>query len=128
MMKELAYRLAAPYRDNMFSLMHKPWFDFSIYHHFQPTDFTPVPSVDVVMLRFTKRKNPLLPWNEKTNYQKFIQAGFANGLPVYRNLKQKYGHKKVLQAFYTSQINRNAKPSQLSLQQWISLYKEVLRY
>ena len=123
-MKEFAYRLAAPYHDNMFSIMHKPWFDFSIYYHFRRTDFTPVPKVDVVMLRFTKRREPLLPLNEKQRFQKFVEIGFNYGSPVSKNLKQIFGNKSLV-ALNKLGIGRQIKPSKLALQQWINLYREL---
>ena len=77
-MKEPAYRWAASYKENMFSVMHKPWFEFSIYHHFRRTDFSPRPSVDTVMLRFTRRKTPLLPSKERKNIKNLLRS--ASGM------------------------------------------------
>jgi len=123
MMKEVAYRLAAPYKDNMFSITHKPWFDFSIYHHFRRTDFEPVPSVDVVMLRFTKRTDPFLPWEERMKYQKFVEIGFGHGQPVFQNLKKIHGRQRVMLAYRKLHLRRDVKPSYVSLEQWIYIYR-----
>lgn len=54
--QKLATRLIASYQENLFSLLHKPWFDFSIPYVFKPTDFTPVPNVKIVLFRFKKDK------------------------------------------------------------------------
>ncbi len=123
MMKELAYRLAAPYKENMFSIMHKPWFEFSMYHLFRRTDFEPVPSVDAVMLNFRKRKEPLLIWNDIAKYQRFVEIGFGYGQRLKDNLKKQYGKHNVLQAMRTINLNRDVKPSFVSLEQWVKLYK-----
>lgn len=125
MMKELAYRLAAPYKENQFSILHKPWFDFSIPHHFKPTDFTPIPKVSVVLFRFTKKEKPLLPKDEKKKYQQFIRLGFTQGTPAFQNLKRQYGSNQVLSAFHKYNINRTTKPIYIPLQRWIGLYKEL---
>ncbi|RJQ25314.1 23S ribosomal RNA methyltransferase Erm [Candidatus Parcubacteria bacterium] len=125
MMKELAYRLCAPYKENMFSVMHKPWFDFSIYHHFERTDFVPVPSVDVVILRFKKQDNPLISRKERKDYQDLVRLGFNQGLPLMKNLKNKFGLKKTSSAFNKIGIRKDIKPSYLSLSQWIKLYSEL---
>lgn len=122
MMKELGYRLSAPYKENLFSLEHKPWFTFSIYHHFNRTDFTPIPSVDIVMLQFTKRTKPLIPMEHRYSYQQFIEVGFGFGTPAFKNLKKMYGNKKVTNAFRKYNISKDTKPSYISLQQWIDLY------
>jgi len=125
MVKELAYRLAAPYKENQFSITHKPFFDFSIYHHFRKTDFTPMTSVDSVILRFAKRENCLIPFQEREKYQKFVEYGFGQGLPIYRNLKRYFSIKNINSAFQTLRINRNLKPSYLPLNKWIELYKKI---
>lgn len=125
MMKELAYRLSAPFKENMFSISHKPWFEFSIYHHFRRTDFIPVTSVDTVMLRFTKRSKPLIPWENREDYQNFVQLGFNHGLPLMKNLKTKFSHKKLSDAFNKIGLKKDTKPSYLNLQQWISLCYEL---
>lgn len=124
-MKELAYRLCGKYGENMFTVMHKPWFDFSIVYTFQKTDFEPVPNVDAVLFRFTLMKNPLLPMAEKDRYQQFVFDGFGNGEPVYKNLMKKYGREKVEKVFQLLSLNRKTKPNSLTLKQWIWLYGEL---
>lgn len=124
MMKELAYRLAAPYKENMFSIMHKPWFDFSIYYHFKRTDFTPIPSVKSVMLRFKKREMPLLPWKEKKQYQKYVKLGFGHGLRIFDNLKSRFGDQQTYKMLNKAGIRKNTKPGYISVEQWIKLYQE----
>ena len=125
-MKELACRLSAPYKENLFSLIHKPWFEFSISHRFQRTDFTPIPSVDAVIMRFAKRKEPLLPWRQRTQYQRFVAAGFGQGLPVVKNLQGVYGNSFTTRIFQKLHIDKRAKPGTLSLHQWISLYRSFV--
>jgi len=125
MMKELAYRLSAPYKENEFSIMHKPWFNFSIYYHFKPEDFTPFSNVSAVMLRFAKRKKPLVTLGNKNDYQKFIRLGFTYGLPIFKNLKNTYGYKRTLNAFNQTNINKSTKPGFLSLEKWTQLYEEL---
>ncbi len=126
MVKELAYRLAAPYKENQFSISHKPWFDFSIDWHFHPTDFTPVPRVDAVMLRFTWKKNLLLPLSEKTRYQNFVGQGFGQGSAVKQNLRRFYSLCAINHAFHALYLDKDAKPSYLTLGQWIDLYRALL--
>lgn len=55
--KDLAMRLAGIPRENQFSLMHKPWFEFSIIYDFKPYDFSPQTKVRASMFRFAQRKN-----------------------------------------------------------------------
>lgn len=125
-MKELGYRLSGKDKNTMFTMMHRPWFNFSIPHHFKRTDFTPMPSANAVMLRFNKRQKPLLDWNDRSEFQKFIRGGFHNGIPVVQNLSKHYGKKAATEAADKIRINENAKPSHLNLEQWITLYKSLI--
>lgn len=125
MMKELVYRLVAPYKENQFSISHKPWFELSVEYNFSKKDFTPFSNVNVAMLRFKKREIPLLNLSQKIDYQLFIEDSFRNGIPIFRNLKDKFGEKRTLNAFTKVGIRKNAKPSFLDLNQWIKLYSEL---
>lgn len=123
-MKELAYRLSAQYKENLFSIMHKPWFDFSIFHHFKKTDFTPASNVSSVMLHIKKRTLPLLHWDELPKYRKFILYGFGQGMPVFYNFKKRFGYRKSFRILRKNQVDKKAKPGYLTLKQWVDLYKE----
>lgn len=125
MMKELVYRLTAPYKENQFSITHKPWFELSIEYNFSKKDFTPFSNVNVAMIRFKKREISLLNLSQKIDYQLFVEECFRYGMPIFPNLKAKYGYKPTLSAFTKASIRKNAKPSYLSLNQWIKLYKEL---
>ena len=126
-MKELAYRLAAPYKENQFSISHKPWFELSIPYNFRREDFTPFSNVDVSMIRFKKREIPLLKWGDKQKYQLFIEKYFKYGLPVYKTMMIKYGKNKTYKVLKQVGINKDMKPSYLSLEQWIILYETLIK-
>lgn len=125
MRKKLVYRLSALYGENQFSITHEPFFDFSIYHHFRKTDFIPMTGVDSVMLRFTMRGNCLIPFQERKEYQKFVEYGFGQGLPIYRNLKRYFSIKNINSSFQTLGIDKNLRPSYLPLKKWIELYERI---
>jgi 23S rRNA (adenine-N6)-dimethyltransferase len=125
-MKKFGYRMVAPYRENLFSLTHKPWFEFSLNHHFERTDFQPVPSVDSVMMRFVKRKQPILSWSERDRYSKFLEIGFGHGLPVWQNLKKRFGIDKTSRILSPMRINKTTRPTDLSLRDWGQLYKNFV--
>lgn len=124
-MKELAERLCAFEKENWFSVMHKPWFAFSIPYYFKPTDFTPVPNIEAVLLRFTLLQQPLLPFKKKQSYQAFITRGFGNGQSVRQNLIKFYSRPEVDRALQNYSIRNNARPGELKLEQWVKIYKEI---
>lgn len=126
--KDLAMRLAGIPRENQFSLMHKPWFEFSIVYDFKPYDFSPPTKVKATLFRFTQRQKPFIPILEKSKYQEFIKLGFGQGLPIIQNLSQKYGRNRIKRALQVLNVNRFSKPADLSLEDWIKLYEHLCRY
>jgi 23S rRNA (adenine-N6)-dimethyltransferase len=75
------------------------------------TDFTPPPAVDTVLLELKLRDDPLLPPSQLAAYRAFIARCFDR------------------QKFFTSLphavagISSELLPSQLTLEQWLALYK-----
>ncbi len=125
-MDDLARRLVAPKRENMFSLMHKPWFDFSIVHTFKPHDFSPIPNVTPVLFRFRTRRNPFLPFEMRGKYQKFIRKAFGHGQPIRNNLKDVFPLAKIDVVLQKLSISKKTKPTHLSMHDWICLYKTLV--
>ncbi len=121
--KDLAQRLSGKFGNNLFYISHTPWFEFSIYHNFNRSDFTPQANMDCVMWRITKRQSPLLPEKEKQSFQRFISLGFGNGLPVSQNLRGLFTREQIYQLLKRAGIPQKSKPSHLELEKWILLYK-----
>lgn len=125
-MKEFAKRLTDSNGTTLFALMYAPWFEFSILHTFQIFDFQPVPNIDIVLLRIQKRTLPLLGEKDKKRYQECIQLGFANGQPIRNNLRKKYSLLQIYNVLQKMSLSRKVKPSQLSCEEWVGLYKNLL--
>lgn len=118
-------RLAGIPRENQFSLIHKPWFEFSIVYDFKPYDFFPSTRVKASMFRFVQRQIPLIPDSQKVQYQEFIRIGFGEGLPIIQNLSKKYGQKKIRRILKALKINNYSKPAELTIEEWVKLYNEL---
>ncbi|PIY80370.1 MAG: hypothetical protein COY80_03195 [Candidatus Pacebacteria bacterium CG_4_10_14_0_8_um_filter_42_14] len=122
-MDSLAERLLASHKENMFSIMHKPWFEFSIIHRFKASDFSPVPSVKPVLFRFVKRLNPLLAFNDRSEYRKFVQTAFGNGLAIRKNLRRSFSVTDIDIALHKLSLRKKIKPTELRLEQWVQLFR-----
>lgn len=74
------------------------------------TDFTPPPGVDTVLLELVLRETPLVPERDLATYREFVARCFAE------------------QKFYTQQprdkagLSPELRPSQLTLEQWVTLF------
>ncbi len=122
MRKDLAERLSGEHRECQFSLFYKPWFHFQIVHTFKCTDFEPMVRMDTVLLRFTKRQNPLLPQEAQKKYRFFIGQGFGNGRTIKKALRPFFTYNQFHRASEKLCFEMKAKPSYLTLYQWISLF------
>lgn len=89
-----------------------PWFTARIRYKLERTDFWPHPAVDTVMVELLRRDTPLIDSQERASYTAFVEHCYA---------RQKY--------FSTlpSELTHNKRPSQLSAEQWVTLYHSLKR-
>lgn len=125
--KELAERLSGYPHENQFSLKHQPWFEFAIIHRFARTDFVPRPRVKAVLWRIRKRDQPLVPWPERNRYWDLIEQGVGRGEPLKFNFRRLLGRTVAAGMFRQLSIDPSAKPSFLTLGQWIKIYTYLRR-
>lgn len=123
--KRLALRLSGIPNNNQFSLKHKPWFSFSIYHQFKKSDFIPEPKADSVMWRISKKENPVLPKGGRKAWEKFIEIGFGQGTPLKQNLRKMLTAEQVQRLQSKINFSLKTRPSYISFEQWLKLYKQV---
>lgn len=125
--KDLAVRFLMTQKSTKISVMHAPWFEFSIHCVLKRTDFTPYARMDTVMVRFQKRKNPMLDKRQMKAFYQFIETGFRDGRPLRRSLSQYASRGRLDQI--ASQLNFSPKwtPSKLSLERWIGLFEAVTK-
>ncbi len=87
-----------------------PFFSSRIRRPLSKADFTPPPAVDTVLLELKQHAQPLLPFHVKASYGDFVARCFAE------------------QIFFLSLpliqcgISPGCKPSEVTPEQWISLY------
>lgn len=124
--------VAAPFGARFFAkskpsqamILYSPWFEFSLEHRFKTTDFVPEPSITSVLLRILQKELPLLPFNQREEYWRFVNAAFKDGQPIYKNLVKRYGQQKVGEVFHKLSLSRKTKPSWLRVNQWITLFQQ----
>ncbi|MEO6728881.1 MAG: rRNA adenine N(6)-methyltransferase family protein [Candidatus Dojkabacteria bacterium] len=80
MQKEAAWRLIGDYLDTsrFLGLLIKPFFRMEIVHDFDRDDFSPMPYVDIVLMRFEKKKYPEISKEERDSFYDFVTYAFAN--------------------------------------------------
>ena len=88
-----------------------PMFTARIRKPLRKTDFTPPPAVDTVLLELKLREEPLLAAEQMPIYREFVGRCFA---------EQKFYAK---QPVAKAGISSEKIPSQLTLEQWVDLFK-----
>lgn len=113
-----------PYaKETLFSVLHKPWFNFSIVHKFQRADFTPMPQVNSVLLRIEKLKSPLIKLEVAALYKDFVAFGFITVRPnLKKGYKNVFGHIQFLKLADELNFSPDAKPTDLDFEQWLGMF------
>ncbi len=126
--KDVAERWVGAMKEGQFSLLHKPWFELKITHHFSLRDFVPIPKIRSVMFQAKKRAVPLVSDERKKKYAAFIKAGFGGGRRIDQNLVKYFDRAELKKLAKMYNFSFNAQPSNLSFPQWLKLFDEVNRF
>jgi 23S rRNA (adenine-N6)-dimethyltransferase len=88
-----------------------PWFTVRIRRPLRRTDYFPHPNVDTVLMELKPRPQPLLKPEMQEAYDAFVTKSFADFISFQKLPRQKVG------------ISTDLLPSQLSTEQWVSLFR-----
>lgn len=125
--KEAAMKLAGkPYggQETQFSVLTKPWFEFSEAHKFSKTDFQPAPAVEVVLLRVRKLPAPLVKAVERPVYSDFIVYSFnTKKASLRKGLEDIFTHNQFKRLARELHFDLKATPTELGFEQWLGLFK-----
>ncbi len=80
MEKGAAKRFAGQPGETGRSLLLKPWWDMEIAYYFRRSDFHPMPSVDCVMVHFSRKAQPDLERQELSAYREFTARALRHGV------------------------------------------------
>ena len=124
MQKEAADMFLGQPSESLRAILLKPWFEMEIVHHFQRKDFTPVPRVDVVMLRLRKRGPPLVSSAHKQCFRDFMVHIFTTWQPtsgsplksIFNKQQRAYIHREF--GFEFDRI-----PTSIPFGQWLNLFE-----
>lgn len=114
-----------PYgEERLRSLMLKPRFELAITHRFRSTDFHPVPSVNIVMLRIKKRGQCLLSDKEMSAYGDFVAYAFRqHGKNLKERMKRIFTNEQFRRQASEQKFSFSARPGDLSFEQWLGLFR-----
>lgn len=121
--KEAAWKWAGISRESLISILNKPFFRLEIVHKFKKSDFRPIPSVDTVMMRVVKLREPLIIESDEDLFRDFVSYGYTKFKPT---LKKSYSkilsHVQFLRLAYDLGFSQYAKPTDLDFEQWLGMF------
>lgn len=114
-------------KETLFSVIIKPWFDLTVEHSFQRTDFDPQPNIEIVLLRIQKREVPIISESHSKLYKDFVSYAFNRSNPnLKRGLRNIFTPTQFARIIQTLRVNESTTPTQLSFEQWIDLFQSFL--
>ncbi len=117
--------LAKNSKETLSSLTTKPFYNIKVFYRFNKQDFFPVPKVKVLFVEFELIENPIISRNEVNDYVNFITYTFNQWKPnIKLSLKNIFSYLQLKILAKNIGFNLNAKPSEVTLSQWIQVFKE----
>lgn len=126
--KEAAEKFAGCPKETRFSILAKPRYSLRIIRELRRTDFDPVPEVDSVLLRITKRRVPLVREEDAGLYNDFICYGFGRWKKsLKQSFKPIFTHRQWGRLSGDLHFPIHATPTELTFEQWLGLFDCFLR-
>lgn len=122
--KEAANKLIGTPRESLFGILMKVKWKVSVVYRFKRSDFDPVPGVEVVFVKLSKRERPLVSRENIPLFRDFVSYLFVNSTPILaRGLESLCSLRKVEEMLNLQKIPLTSIPSMLSLDQWVKLFE-----
>ena len=115
-------------KNSQISLLLQPFYEMSILTNIDRKQYKPVPNVDTVLAQFHKREQPLVDKKLEQDYRDFVIYGYNQWEPTILQAFDKvfsYKQQKILEK---NLHIKNKKPSELNIDEWITLFKTYIQY
>lgn len=121
---EAAQRFTGRPLQTLQALLLGPWFEASVAHRFRRTDFTPVPGVDVVLLRLRKRGPPLIAREDAQLFGDFTVFCFtARRSSADITLESLLGRQRFGCVVRELGLQPGMRPAAIGFAQWLELFR-----
>ncbi len=122
--RQAAEKYSGSLRESQASLLIKPWYEFTILHHFQPSDFIPAPGVEVVLLKALKYTHPMVTNSEAALYRQFVRYGFSRQRAnLGKSYKKVFSHLQWKLLALDLGFDVHAQPTALTFAQWLGVFQ-----
>ncbi|HHX99669.1 TPA: 23S ribosomal RNA methyltransferase Erm [Candidatus Dojkabacteria bacterium] len=130
-MQDLAAKryIGSPLGNNsQISSLLQPFYEMSILTNIDRKQYKPIPNVDTVLAQFHKREQPLVDKKLEQDYRDFVIYGYNQWKPTILQAYDKVLSYKQQTILEKNLHIKNKKPSELNIDEWISLFKTYMQY
>jgi len=121
--KEAAQKYLGEPKESLVSLSIKPWFELKNTYAFEPTDFNPIPSVDVVLFEIKKREEFLVKQENSKLYLDFLHYCFSQYKPnVEKTFEKIFTYEQIKRLSKNLAFNGKSKITELKFEQFVELF------
>jgi 16S rRNA A1518/A1519 N6-dimethyltransferase RsmA/KsgA/DIM1 with predicted DNA glycosylase/AP lyase activity len=125
--KEVALKYTGSPHDTLMSLLIEPLWWSAVVCHLDRTDFSPQPSVDIVLLQFQKRTCRLVAERNYPLYCDFVVFCRESGLRTAKRVLGKlFSYRQFKQISARLGIPYDSRPADLSFGQYLGLFQAYL--
>jgi len=128
MQDKAASRFMGKPKDSQTSILLKPWFEIEIIANINGREFTPVPKVNAVLAEFRKRKQPLIEPQNRQWFRDFVVYGYNQWQPNILDAFRDVFSPRQRSILERGSGIKSTKPSELTLEQWLKLFKTFTTY
>jgi 23S rRNA (adenine-N6)-dimethyltransferase len=122
---ELAAKHAAVWPATMRATYWRAWFDVAIVARLARSAFSPPPSVDAAVLRFTRRVRPLVPPDEHERYRHLLAEAFRAQVPLQRALRGRLTPRELRRLASLLGFDPASHARDLDARQWAGLFSHA---
>lgn len=128
MQDKAVFRFMGKPKETQISILIKPWFEIGIVANIDRKEFTPVPKINAVLAEFRKREQPLVEPQYCQWFRDFVVYGFNQWQPTILDAFREVFSLKQRSILERELGIREAKPSNLTLEQWLKLFEAFIVY
>lgn len=128
---EVARRRAGVGGASMMTAQWMPYYSFALQGRVPAHAYSPAPAVDGGILTVTRRRDPLLPWNQRSTYSGVVHRMFTGpGRGMAQILHRAYGLSRAEagRALGEVGVRGSALPKQLTAEQWAGLFQRCAAF
>lgn len=115
-------------KNTQMSILLKPYYEMMVITKIERRQFIPIPRIDAVLVMFKKRQKPLIESQFAQLFRDFVVYGYNQWKPtIFEAFEKVFSPKQRL--ILEKKIGiREAKPRDLNINQWLTLFDSFLTY